>query len=51
MKLTINWQNPVIVPEEVLRIQPTDLDNFYFGASDPDKTNLFFCIAEFPACV
>lgn len=43
MKLTIDWKNPVIAGD-VLKIQPVDLDDFYAGATDWDKNNLFFVL-------
>lgn len=44
MQLHIDWGEPVIPREQVLQIQPRDLDGFYFGASDLDKSNLFFLL-------
>lgn len=44
MELGIDWGRPVIPAEEVGKIQPRDLDDFYFRASDLDKSNLFFLL-------
>ena len=42
--LKIDWGNPIIESTYVLRLKPTDLDDFYVAASDFDKTNLFFVL-------
>lgn len=42
--LKIDWGNPIIESTYVLRMKPTDLDDFYVAASDFDKTNLFFVL-------
>lgn len=44
MQLSIDFANPVIAPEDVLEIQPSDLDDFYVTATDLDKANLFFML-------
>ena len=44
MQLYIDWSNPVISKEQIPDIQPRDLDGFYYGASDLDKSNLFFLL-------
>ena len=44
MKLTIDFSEPVFARETVLQIQPTDLNDFYAGASDFDKNNIFFML-------
>lgn len=44
MTVTIDWGEPVIRVDDVLRLQPNDLDTFYIGASDCDKANLFFVL-------
>ena len=44
MKLTIDFSEPVFARETVLQIQPTDLNDFYAGASDFDKHNIFFML-------
>lgn len=44
MMLKIDWQNPIIQKEYVLKIQISDLDDFYVNASDFDKSNLFFVL-------
>lgn len=44
MKLKIDWADPVIKAKTVMKIQPSDLDSFYIGASDFDKSNLFFVL-------
>lgn len=42
MELKIDWSNPVIAADDVLHIQPTDLNNFYCTATDFGKNNIFF---------
>ncbi len=44
MQLNIDFGNPVIARDDVLQIQPTDMDAFYISASDFDKCNLFFVL-------
>ncbi|HHX60684.1 MAG TPA: hypothetical protein GX707_08220 [Epulopiscium sp.] len=44
MVLKINWKEPVIKESGVMRIQPSDLDDFYIGADNFDKTNLYFVL-------
>ena len=44
MKLTIDFSEPVFVQQDVLQIRPTDLNDFYAGASDFDKNNIFFML-------
>lgn len=44
MKFQIDWSHPVIAEQDVLWIQPTDLSDFYFDASDLDKGNIFFVL-------
>lgn len=44
VQLKIDFANPVIVPEDVLEIQPSDMDDFYVTATDLDKANLFFML-------
>lgn len=44
MILEIDWVNPVIGENDVLQIQPQDLDDFYINASDFDQSNLFFVL-------
>jgi len=44
MKLTIDFGDPVIAEEEVFQILPTDLNDFYAGATDFDKNNIFFML-------
>ena len=44
MKLTVDFSEPVFAREIVLQIQPTDLNDFYAGASDFDKNNIFFML-------
>ena len=44
MKLTIDFSEPVFARDTVLQIQPTDLNDFYTGASDFDKNNIFFML-------
>ena len=44
MKLTIDFGDPVFAREDVLQIHPIDLNDFYTGASDFDKNNLFFML-------
>lgn len=44
MKLQIDFGEPIIKEENVLQIQPPDLDAFYATASDFDKSNIFFVL-------
>lgn len=44
MILSIDWENPILEAGAILNIKPTDLNGFYAGASDFDKTNLFFML-------
>jgi len=44
MKLKIDFSEPIFPKEEVLMIQPTDLNDFYAAASDLDKSNLYFVL-------
>lgn len=44
MKIEINWEEPIIPENDVLQIQPPDLEDFYIAASDFDKSNLFFVL-------
>lgn len=44
MKIKIDFGEPIIHEEYVLQVQPSDLDDFYIGASDFDKSNLFFVL-------
>ena len=42
--LGIDWENPLICAEKALDIRCSDLDDFYAGASDADRMNLFFVL-------
>lgn len=42
--LNFNWSAPVLGKQDVLAIQPADLDRFYAGAREEDRTNLFFLL-------
>lgn len=44
MKLKIDFGEPIIKDVDVLRITPSDLDDFYVSASVFDKSNLFFVL-------
>ena len=44
MELTVDWRDPLIPEEDVLALRPNDLDDFYAGASDWDKNNVFFVL-------
>ena len=44
MKLSINWGEPVIREDDVLRITTYDLDDFYAAASEVDRLNLYFIL-------
>ena len=44
MILKINWQEPTIQENDVMQIQPTNLDDFYATADSFDRTNLFFVL-------
>jgi len=44
MKLAVDFSKPVFAREEVLRIRPTDLNDFYVDASAFDKNNIFFML-------
>lgn len=44
MALFIRWDQPLIPEDQVLQLRPTELDDFYFSASEPDKSNLFFIL-------
>ena len=44
MKLAIDFGNPVIPEIYVLQIKPTDLNDFYFRATDLNKNNVFYLL-------
>ncbi|BAL00433.1 hypothetical protein OBV_32340 [Oscillibacter valericigenes Sjm18-20] len=44
MMLKIDWGEPVMPENDVLHVQPSDLDALYVAASDFDKSNLFFVL-------
>ena len=44
MKLKIDWGEPIIKEDDIMQIQPSDLDDFYVAQNDLDKTNLFFIL-------
>ena len=44
MKIRIDFDEPIIKNDEMVDIQPEDLDDFYLNASDFDKNNLFFVL-------
>ena len=44
MQLRIDFGDPIIPKEDVLKLQPADLNDFYADASDFDKGNLFFVL-------
>lgn len=44
MNLKIDFYNPIIKEDDILKITPEDLDNFYINSNDFDKFNLFFII-------
>lgn len=44
MTLNIDWEEPTIREDDVMQIQPSDLDGFYAAANTLDRTNLFFVL-------
>lgn len=44
MRLTINWDEPIVPASEILSITPDELDSFYTAASETDRLNLFFIL-------
>lgn len=44
MILKVDWEEPIIQENDVLQIQPSDLNDFYVAASDFDKSNIFFVL-------
>ena len=44
MMLQINWDNPIIKEDEIMAIQPSDLDSFYMSGDSYTKTNIFFVL-------
>lgn len=44
MRLTINWNDPILPASEILSINLDDLDSFYTAASETDRLNLFFIL-------
>jgi hypothetical protein len=44
VKLRVDWNEPLIRQQDVLRIRTEDLDVFYAQADDADKVNLFFVL-------
>lgn len=44
MTLKIDWEEPIIQENDVIQIQPSDMDGFYTAANTLDRTNLFFVL-------
>ena len=47
MRLKIDFDEPIIQENDVMKIQPSDLDDFYVAednSNNSDKTNLFFVL-------
>ena len=44
MNLSIHFDEPYIRREQISRLQPTDLNDFYASASEVDRLNLFFVL-------
>ena len=44
MNINIDFSKPILSPESALALQPTNLNEFYAGAGDFDKSNLFFVL-------
>ena len=44
MDIQLDWGNPLLPESDVLRIETTDLEDFYASASDLNKANLYFVL-------